>query len=503
MMPADAQRKEAEARVGQLLHAKWRLDQLLGVGGMASVYAATHRNGKRGAVKLLHPELSRIEEAKTRFLREGYVANSVGHPGAVSVLDDDVTADGLVFLVMELLEGTTLDQLAEARDPHRLELATVLEMADGLLDVLVAAHEKGIVHRDIKPENLFVTTDGRIHVLDFGIARLRESTPKATTTQAGASMGTPAFMPPEQAMGEWNKVDARTDLWAVGATMYTLLTGRFVHEADTVQKMMLAAMTRPAPPLGALAPELPPAVLLLVDRALATRQEDRYQSALSMQSAVRACRRLVGQPAAPALGPTAPVGSVRTLDSRRLDSIETGLKTSLSTPGLEIVSSTPAVRVTAAPVSSDPGQAPVRRPRLVYLAIPALLALIAIAVIVRFAITYRDRTIAAPPASIEATSLATTASAAATMESVVTPVLPRSASPVDSSPVAEISSVIASSIPSATSATTASASVKAVLKSARPVVSTSSEPLPPVTSPPVAAPSPTPTPTPLFTSRKQ
>lgn len=489
MMSADAQLKEAEARVGQVLHSKWHLDQLLGVGGMASVYAATHRNGKRGAVKLLHPELSRIEEAKNRFLREGYVANSVGHPGAVSVLDDDVTADGLVFLVMELLEGTTVDQLAEERDPHCLELTSVLEIADGLLDILVAAHERGIVHRDIKPENLFVTTDGRVHVLDFGIARLRESTNRAmTTTQAGASMGTPAFMPPEQALGEWNNVDARTDLWAVGATMYTLLTGRFVHEADTVQKMMLAAMSRPASSLALLAPSLPPAVIQLVDRALASKREDRYQSALLMQAAVRACRQLAGE-----VAPMWPADSKRTLQSRKSQSSETGQKTSLSTPGLEIATAAPAVRVTAAPVSSDPGQVPLRRPKLLYLAIPALLALFATVLIVRFAVSPQDKTVAAPQEDPAPTALAT-ASATATVEAVVTPVVVSSTSTVQSASV-EVSSVVAS----ASSEPRVSASAKAVINSSRPAIPKTTESAAPVASPP---PSST-TPAPLFTSRKQ
>src|SRR5215470_12305286 len=118
--------EQARARVGAVLRGKWRLERLLGVGGMASVYAATHRNGKRGAVKMLHLELSLHEAARARFLREGYVANAVGHPGAVSVLDDDVAEDGSVFLVMELLDGETLEAIAEARHERRLEVGEVL-----------------------------------------------------------------------------------------------------------------------------------------------------------------------------------------------------------------------------------------------------------------------------------------------------------------------------------------------------------------------------------------
>ncbi len=118
---ADPTTQRALARVGIVLREKWRLDSLLGVGGMAAVYAATHRNGKRGAVKMLHLELSGDADARKRFLREGYAANAVDHPGAVSVLDDDVAEDGSVFLVMELLEGSSVDARAASRPGRKLD----------------------------------------------------------------------------------------------------------------------------------------------------------------------------------------------------------------------------------------------------------------------------------------------------------------------------------------------------------------------------------------------
>ncbi|MEZ4297809.1 MAG: serine/threonine-protein kinase [Polyangiaceae bacterium] len=205
--PHNGPRDRAPARVGQVLRGKWHLDELLAVGGMASVFAATHRNGKRGAVKLLHYELSLHEESRSRFLREGYVANKVDHEGAVSVLDDDVCDDGTVFLVMELLDGQTVDAMLRGRSGRSFGLGETLRVADQLLDVLAAAHEKGVVHRDIKPENLFVTQAGKLKVLDFGIARLRESAATASTTRAGDLLGTPSFIPPEQALGNLEMVD--------------------------------------------------------------------------------------------------------------------------------------------------------------------------------------------------------------------------------------------------------------------------------------------------------
>src|SRR5580704_10125754 len=211
---------EARARLGSVLKEKYRLERVLGTGGMAVVYAATHRNGKEFAVKLLHRELSLHPEVRGRFLREGYVANKVKHPGAVAVLDDDVAEDGTAFLVMELLNGSTVEDLWE-HEGQRLPLQLVLSVGYQVLAVLAAAHEKGIVHRDVKPANLFLTTEGELKVLDFGIARLRDVA-GSQTTQTGMTMGTPAFMSPEQAAGSTSAVDALSDVWAVGATLFTL-----------------------------------------------------------------------------------------------------------------------------------------------------------------------------------------------------------------------------------------------------------------------------------------
>jgi serine/threonine protein kinase len=285
----DEQINRALSRVGQVLKSKFRLDTLLGVGGMASVYAATHRNQKRVAVKLLHPELSSDVEMKTRFLREGYAANKIGHAGAVSVLDDDISEDGAAFLVMELLEGETLEQLWDRVGP-RVNPYQVLEYLDQVLDTLAAAHDKGIVHRDIKPENLFLTTEGRVKILDFGIARVREqgTALKSKMTAAGTVMGTPAFMAPEQARGRWSDVDGRTDLWALAATAHMLLTGHCVHEAPNGNEQLIMSATRVAPSIATLDPGLPPQVITIIDRGLNYKMDRRWPNARAMQVAVRA-----------------------------------------------------------------------------------------------------------------------------------------------------------------------------------------------------------------------
>lgn len=279
----------SERRVGTLLKGKWHIDAILGVGGMATVYAATHRNKKRVAIKMLHPEVSLNRDVSSRFLREGYVANTVEHPGTVAVLDDDVTEDGAAFLVMELLVGETVDARQE-RKGGKLTTSETLWVAERLLDVLAAAHDKGIVHRDIKPENLFITTDQQFKVLDFGIARMHEASTGAGATlgtQVGSLMGTPGFMSPEQARGRTEQIDARTDLWAVGATMFRMLTGRPVHEAVTLNEQLIFAATIPAPSIGDLAPWLPAPLTALIDRALAFDKNDRWPSAAAMLEALR------------------------------------------------------------------------------------------------------------------------------------------------------------------------------------------------------------------------
>jgi len=276
----------ARSRVGSTLNGKWRLDHLLGVGGMAAVYEATHRNRKRAAVKILHPEFSMNLAVRQRFLREGYVANSVGQSGAVAVDDDDVAEDGCAFLVMELLDGETLDARWERKGKH-LPPGEVLSLVDQVLSTLSAAHAAGIVHRDLKPENMFLTRGGAVKILDFGIARLRELSQSASKTQTGSMMGTPSFMPPEQARGRWDEVDAQSDLWAVGATMFTLLTGRYVHEASTVNEALAFAVTQPARSISMLLPDLPFPIVELVDRALAYDKNTRWSSAATMQGALR------------------------------------------------------------------------------------------------------------------------------------------------------------------------------------------------------------------------
>jgi len=282
--------KFAAERIGSTLHGKYRLDSIVGVGGMAVVYAATHRNQKRFAVKILLPEFSVREQFRQRFLREGYVANSVAHEGVVDVLDDDVDETGAAFLVMELLHGADVESLA-ARAGGQLPLQPALLIAHQVLSVFDAAHRKAVLHRDIKPANLFVVKSGQVKVLDFGIARLREANEKLDSTRAGAVLGSPAFMAPEQAAGEGQNIDERSDLWALGASLFRLLSGKYVHDAANGRAMLLRAATERARSLAEVAPNLPQSVYALLDRALAFEPAERFPSAAAMREAVAEVHR--------------------------------------------------------------------------------------------------------------------------------------------------------------------------------------------------------------------
>jgi serine/threonine-protein kinase len=276
-----------EARIGQMLGGKWRIDGLLDVGGMAAVYVATHRNGRRCAIKILHARFARDPEVRKRFLREGYVANKIGHPGAVAILDDDIAEDGAPFLVMELLEGDSLASLLN-RVGGKLPVAEVLAIAGQILEVLEVAHGHGIIHRDIKPGNVFVTTGGHAKLLDFGLARIRDGALSLIPTAAGVVMGTAGYMAPEQARGTPDQVDARSDIFSVGAVMYRALTGRRIHEKQSAFDVMLASMKEQAGSLAAAVPGARPLLVQAVDRALAFEKPARWQSARAMFEALRA-----------------------------------------------------------------------------------------------------------------------------------------------------------------------------------------------------------------------
>jgi serine/threonine-protein kinase len=222
---------------------------------------------------------------------------------------------------------------------------------------------------------LFRTTTGHLKVLDFGIARLREGQGASNATKTGAAMGTPAYMPPEQALGNWSLVDGRTDLWAVGATMFSLVTGRLVHEADTLNKLLLSAMTKPAPPIRSLQASVPEPIAHVIDRALSFDQDGRWPDARSMQHALRQAMQRAAQPVP---WPQAlPVATSMTSNP--------GVAPAAPTPAMEMsaeAASIPHAQLsTAAPVSSDPALGHARGSANRRLVIAGIASLAAIAVV--------------------------------------------------------------------------------------------------------------------------
>jgi len=280
--------KRAKTRLGKTLRAKWLLEELVGVGGMAAVYRASHRNGARVAVKMLHPMIAESEELRRRFIGEGYAANRIDHPAVVSVHDDDVDDDGTPFLVMDFVEGETLADKIQHRRYNDDEL---LETAEQICSLLDAAHAAGVVHRDLKPDNLLVDPTGRIRVLDFGIARLLEDEETSFhATKTGIAFGTPGFISPEQALGHRHKVGPHTDLFALGATLFYLATGEFLHAAETPQELLILVATQPARLLREVAPHISEQVGAIVDRATRMAIADRYPTAAAMLKHVREAR---------------------------------------------------------------------------------------------------------------------------------------------------------------------------------------------------------------------
>ncbi len=287
---ADAAEQRARARIGTVIRGKYRIESLLATGSMACVYSATHRNASRVALKVLHPHLARDPAMRERFRREGYFANTIEHPGVPRAIDDDDTEDGCAFIVMELLEGETLEQ-RRLRMGGKLPLTFVLTVADSVLEVLAAAHEKKILHRDLKPDNVFITFAGEVKLLDFGVARWDDGKSSSDMTAAGMVVGTPAYMPPEQALGRRESVDAQSDIWAVGATLFVVITGQTVHTGGDAKARLIATARQAARKLQEVAPYVPRGVAAVVDRALAFEKRDRWPDALAMREALRWARR--------------------------------------------------------------------------------------------------------------------------------------------------------------------------------------------------------------------
>jgi eukaryotic-like serine/threonine-protein kinase len=267
---------------GEILDGKYRLVELIGEGGMGSVFLAKHTQlGKSVAIKFLNREEDADDKVVARFQREAMAAASVGHRGIIDVYDIGTSELGSPYLVMEYLEGESLRELIEAE--QKLDVSTTAFITAQVLAALDAAHSKGIVHRDLKPDNVFLADVGRgapeIKLLDFGISKIvdHQIEGKSITT-TGTVLGTPCYMSPEQARGKTD-VDGRADIYAMGVILYECMTGVLPTPGRNYNEIIVQIlMKEPTPPIE-LVPELPPELEAVMLKALAKDPDERHQTA--------------------------------------------------------------------------------------------------------------------------------------------------------------------------------------------------------------------------------
>ena len=286
-----------ESRIGEL-YGSYRIVELIGAGGMGCVYRAEHaRIGRTVALKVLHEHHARHREASLRLFQEARASSHIRHKNIVDVVDYLELEDGVVCIVMEHLAGPSLARMMER--PGALPPARALALLAQIADGLDAAHAAGFVHRDLKPENILVVAapDGGggdlVKLLDFGVAKLMNGDDDAPQTAAGQVMGTPAYMSPEQATGA--AVDARTDIYALGAIMYEIFTGEMPFVAHSFDEYVFKHLTvAPVPPRETAAGrELDPRIEAVILRCLAKDPAARYGSARELGAELLAIRDAV------------------------------------------------------------------------------------------------------------------------------------------------------------------------------------------------------------------
>ncbi len=265
--------------VGSVVADTYKLERLLGRGGMGDVFLASHLRlpGSEVAIKFLHPEVA-DQEIVARFRREAFIASRLGHPNIVRVTDINDLPDGTPYVVLELLQGQTLDD-ALANGPFSVE--RTLPIARQICGGLAAAHRAGVVHRDLKPQNIFLVPtelEGRVvdvvKILDFGISKMRDS--NTVKTQESSLLGTPQYMSPEQAFGKHDLIDGRTDIFALGAILYEMLTGQPAFSGASIPEVLFKVAYEPALPLAERVPGTPPNVVAVIERAMAKKPEERF-----------------------------------------------------------------------------------------------------------------------------------------------------------------------------------------------------------------------------------
>jgi serine/threonine-protein kinase len=275
--------------VDTIIDGKYRIDGIIGVGGMGVVYRAEHTKiARQVALKMLLPEYIVYPDLVARVEREARTAGQIEHPNVVSIVDLGSTADHGPYIAMELLRGAELATVVEKAGGN-LDPAEAVDIMRQALAGLEAAHKRGVIHRDLKPENIFLATldDGSrvVKVLDFGISKLRDDSQLNSLTRTGTVMGTPQFMAPEQAAGARDQ-DVRIDLYACGAVLYAVLCNGLPYEAENYNLLINEILNKPPIPILARNPKLDPRLAAIVMKSIAKRPEHRYQTARAMSDAL-------------------------------------------------------------------------------------------------------------------------------------------------------------------------------------------------------------------------
>ncbi|MGH7615637.1 MAG: serine/threonine-protein kinase, partial [Gemmatimonadaceae bacterium] len=278
---------EPSARFAAALAGQYQLEREIGRGGMGIVYLARDlKLDRQAAIKTLPPNLASDAIVRERFLREARTAGRLSHPNIVPIHRAD-ELDGHVFFVMGFVDGESLAQ--RIRDRGRLDPREALRELRDVENALEFAHEHGIIHRDVKAENILIErSTGRALVTDFGIARLAEAAPLTATGQV---LGTVYYLSPEQVSGD--AVDARSDIYSLGVVGYLALSGRFPFDAELASAVLVAHVTKTAPPVHTVAPECPRAFADIIDRCLAKNPDDRFQRASDVAAALDAIAAVV------------------------------------------------------------------------------------------------------------------------------------------------------------------------------------------------------------------
>ncbi len=282
LCPSDgvALEKVDDSVLGKTLIGKYRVDEKLSEGGMGAVYRGTHvLMDKTVAIKVLRPSLAADEKIVARFSREARAASRISHPNALAVTDFGESEDGIVFLVMEFLDGKTLKEVIREEGP--MPLARVVDIMRQVGDALKAAHEQGVVHRDLKSDNIMLISAGvgdHPKVLDFGIAKINEpENPDPELTAPNLVIGTPQYMSPEQCSQSSN-IDSRSDIYSFGVILYEMLVGHVPFSGESPTIVMMKHLQEPVPSVLAERSDIPPSIGKIISRAMAKAPDDRYQS---------------------------------------------------------------------------------------------------------------------------------------------------------------------------------------------------------------------------------